>query len=305
MEPRRTWPSKSARHRHQGVPRQRPLCSSGPSPMQPPAVNGAQSHVALIADDGELALWRQPTSVAPQSAGWRARASTPSPIFRSRRASRRVELHQPMHRRTSERIGEAPWRTLDGHGPRWRNSSVSRRPRSRTPPRVHSAPGWFAPLRIARSKSDGVCSHSWPGSRCNRVSERWIFSRAERHGNGFFRQPFGATLRAARRRPLSFTIDPGGLAAAIGRAPRRGDVRTDVRASAPFGSRKVQSAAATRRVVAERIWGLWNETRHKPASRQAIFASRPARKCGLLNTILFERRTTGRRQRLETHEIVS
>ena len=68
---------------------------------------------------------------------------------------------------------------------------------------------------------------------------------------------------------------------------------------------KVQSAAATRRVVAERIWGLWNETRHKPASRQAIFASRPARKCGLLNTILFERRATGRRQRLETREIVS
>jgi hypothetical protein len=137
------------------------------------------------------------------------------------------------------------------------------------------------------------------------LSERWIFSRAERHGNGFFRQPFGATLRAARRRPLSFTIDPGGHAAAIGRAPRRGDVRTDVRARAPFGSRKVQSAAGTRRVVAERIWGLWNETRHKPASRQAIFASRPARKCGLLNTILFERRATGRRQRLETRKIVS
>ncbi len=51
------------------------------------------------------------------------------------------------------------------------------------------------------------------------LSERWIFSRAERHSNGFLRQAFGATLRAVRRRPLSFTNDPGGHAAAIGRAP--------------------------------------------------------------------------------------
>ena len=35
--------------------------------------------------------------------------------------------------------------------------------------------------------------------------------------------------------------------------------------------------------------------RHKAAFRQAISESRPARKCGLLNTILFERRATGRR----------
>ena len=53
------------------------------------------------------------------------------------------------------------------------------------------------------------------------------------------------------------------------------------------------------------MWGLWNETRRKPASRQAIFASRRACKCGLLNTILFERRETGRQQRFETREIVS
>ncbi len=104
------------------------------------------------------------------------------------------------------------------------------------------------------------------------LRECWIFSLAERHGNGFFRRPFGATLRAARRRPLSFTIDPpcrGDRSSAV-----TGGMSVPTSARAPFGSRKVQSAAATRRVVAERIWGLWNETRHKPASRQAIFASR-------------------------------
>ena len=86
---------------------------------------------------------------------------------------------------------------------------------------------------------------------------------------------------------------------------RDGGMSAPTSARAPFGSRKVQSAAATRRVVAERTWGLWNETRHKPASRQAIFASRPARKCGLLNTILSERGARRGRIRLETRENVS
>ena len=45
--------------------------------------------------------------------------------------------------------------------------------------------------------------------------------------------------------------------------------------------------------------------RRKAAFRQAISESRPADKCGLLNTILFERHAAERRRRLEIRETVS
>ena len=292
---------------HQGVPRQRHvvLPAGQLADAADLAVNGAQIDVALIADGVELALWRLHDLRRTAVSGMASESiDTVADLpFESRKLGANFisRIHTPHFGDKSGKLPGERWMVMGRAGEIHQflaDRVVERRLESIALPDGSRRFALLDPNLMVFVRTHGLALAAIG------LSERWIFSRAERHDNGFFRQPFGATLRAARRRPLSFTIDPGGHAAAIGRAPRRGDVRTDVRARAV---RIAQGAkrGRQRRVVAERIWGLWNETRHKPASRQAIFASRPARKCGLLNTILFERRTTGRRQRLETHEIVS
>ena len=67
-----------------------------------------------------------------------------------------------------------------------------------------------------------------------------------------------------------------------------------------------RARCAVRPLLSVAVMGRYGiKKRRKAAFRQAISESRPARKCGLSKTILFERRATGRRRRLETREIVS
>ena len=123
--------------------------------------------------------------------------------LRVRAAQDGCEFHRPKRGAALRRqIEEAPWRRPNGHGRRWRNSSVSRRLRSRTTPQAQSALGWSAPLRIARSKLDGVCPHASLVLAAIGLSERRTIPHAERDGNDFFRSRRGGAMRAARRRPL-------------------------------------------------------------------------------------------------------
>ena len=123
--------------------------------------------------------------------------------LRVRAAQDGCEFHRPKTGAALRRqIEEAPWRSPDGHGQRWRNSSVSRRPRSRTPPQAQSTLGWSAPLRIARSKLDGVCPHASLVLAAIGLSERRMIPDAERDGNDFFRSRRGGDMRATWLRPL-------------------------------------------------------------------------------------------------------
>src|SRR5271166_5927501 len=128
----------------------------------------------------------------------------------------------------------------------------------------------FLLVRGAHATCD--CETSARSRRAERIRGEEVFDRGEltdalgRHGRGLTEDLSRSGRRCEPRGDVRF------LSRLILEAmPRRSVERRDggmsvpTSARAPFGSRKVQSAAATRRVVAERIWGLWNETRHKPA----------------------------------------